>query len=107
MDRLTDDFIVDFTLIGVFWFPPKVVDVSKLFVSYGQDGDFASRGKQGPDTLKVNRKALSRRAMADIDRKLHHGESVFLQVLTKERSAFLSFFVVTGKSKNTNIHIIW
>ena len=44
-------------------------------------------------------------AMAHVNGKLEHSETITLQIFPEECISFLSFIVSVGKSKKTRIHI--
>lgn len=75
----------------------KYLYVAKLFVGYAEDSNIAKFGQERLYTLNVYCGILHAGAMADIDRKLEHGESVTAQILTKKRVSLFVFLGVGGQ----------
>lgn len=71
--------------------------VAKLFVGYAEYSNIAKFGKERFNPLYVYLGVFHACTMADIDRKLEHGESVTAQILTKKRVSLFVFLGVGGQ----------
>lgn len=64
-------------------FSPEIQNIAVLFVRYGQDARISRWRHRTPYPIDVNLHVLLRGAMPDINRKLHHRKTVFLQRLAE------------------------
>ena len=84
LDGLADIFFINLAFAHALWLSPKVVDVAILLVGDTEQADLARFGQHSLDTLDMHRQALVRSAVANVDRVLHHGKPVLLQVLSEK-----------------------